>query len=234
MLPGATAAVGCSVVLGAASPEPRAGSPVPWPAVWPGSTSDAALQELKLKKREESKIRKSNTYRSDRRWAAVNLLLARPVGACAPTSATCGAAAPLATRSVATGAVSGRFRGRRTNEGAASSSSSSSSTIRTSRRRFGAWLLSAGRSAGSSGVGKGSAGNGLFPATLSSEVGTGRARSSSGGTSPTGSSIPGASDTYTAHRSTSPTCKSNRNESTADDIRIIKLESATYLWCWSS
>jgi len=90
--------------------------------------------------KKNTKIRKLNTYRSDRRWVAVNLLLALPVGACAPASATRGAVGSLATRSVVAGALSGRLRGLRTSDGAASSSSSSSSVIRTSRRRFGAWL----------------------------------------------------------------------------------------------
>jgi len=95
------------------------------------------------KKKKGTKIRKLNTYRSDRRWVAVNLLLALPVGACAPVSVTRGAGGSLATRSVVAGALSGRLRGLRTSDGTASSSSSSS-VIRTSRRRFGAWLLSAG------------------------------------------------------------------------------------------
>ena len=145
----------------------------------------------------------------------MNLLLVRPAGTCAPISTTRGAGGSLATRSVVAGALSGRLRGRRTSDGAASSSSSSS-TIRTSRRRFGAWLLSAGNV----GTGKGSAASGLFPATLSSVVGTGRAWSSSllvyrshraasskGGSFLVGSSIPGASDTYTVHLSTSPIYK---------------------------
>ena len=165
-----------------------------------------------------------NTYRSDRRWAAVNLRLALPVGACAPVSATLGAGRSLATRSVVVGALSERLRGLRTNDGAASSSSSSSSAIRTSRRHFGAWLLSTG----SVGAGEGSSDKGLFPATLSSVVGTGQACSSSllvyrvhrtvsssGGSSPAGFSIPGASDTYTVHRSTSPICNSKKDKSAA-------------------
>ena len=147
----------------------------------------------------------------------MTLLLVRPAGTCAPISTTRGAGGSLATRSVVAGALSGRLQGRRTSDAAASSSSlSSSSTICTSRRRFGAWLLSAGNV----GTGKGSAASGLFPATLSSVVGTGRAWSSSllvyrshraasskGGSSLVGSSIPGASDTYTVHLSTSPIYK---------------------------
>jgi len=167
-----------------------------------------------------------NTYRSDRRWVAVNLLLALPVGAGALVSATRGAGGSLATRSVVAGALSERLRGLRTSDGAASSSSSSSSVIRTSRRCFGAWLLSTG----SVGAGEGSAANGLFPVTLSLVVGAGRAcsssllvyrahraASSSGGSSPAGFSIPGASDTYTVHRSTSPICKINTDKSAADN-----------------
>jgi len=89
------------------------------------------------------------TYRSERRCVAVNLLLVLPVGACPPVSTTCvglsrGAGGSLVTRPVVVGATSGRLRGLRTNDGAASSSSSSSSSIRTSRQRFGAWLLSDG------------------------------------------------------------------------------------------
>ena len=178
-------------------------------------TSDAALKiKAAFSAKKNTKIRKSNTYRSDRRWVAVNLLRARPVGAWAPVSVTRGEGGSLATRPVVVGALSGRLRGRRTSDGAASSSSSSSSVIRTSRRCFGAWLLSAGSVA----TGEGSAAIGLFPATLSSVVGMGRAwssllvyrvhrASSSGGSSPAGFSIPGASDTYTVHRSTSPICK---------------------------
>ena len=77
----------------------------------------------------------------------------------------------LVIRPVVAGATSGRLRGLRTREGTASSSSSSSSSvIRTSRRCFGALLLSAG----SVSAGDGSATSGLFPATLSSVVGAGR------------------------------------------------------------
>ena len=162
------------MACGAAST--AAGSGAPWSVAWSGLTSDAALEEQStILKKTIAKIRKSNTYRSDRRWVAVNLLLARPVGTCAPISTTRGAGGSLATRLVVAGALSGRFRGRRTSDGAASSSSSSSSTIRTSRRRFGAWLLSTG----SVGAGAGSAASGLFPATLSLVVGTGWAWSSS-------------------------------------------------------
>ena len=80
----------------------------------------------------------------------------------------------MATRSAVVAPPSGRLGGLRTNDGTASSSSSSSS-IQTNRRRFGARLLSAG----SVGIGDGSTGIGLFPDTLSSVVGTGRACSSS-------------------------------------------------------
>ena len=109
-----------------------------------------------------------------------NLLLVLPVAAAAPVSQTragsaCGAGGLLVIRSVAAGATSGRRRGLRTKEGAASSSSSLSSAILTSRRRFGAWLLSTG----SASAGDGSTASGLFPATLSSVVGVGQFCSSS-------------------------------------------------------
>ena len=73
------------------------------------------------------------------------------------------------------GATSGRLRGLRTKEGAATSSSLSSSVILMSRRRFEAWLVSAG----SASAGDGSTTSGLFLATLSSVVGAGRFYSSS-------------------------------------------------------
>jgi hypothetical protein len=125
-------------------------------------------------KKNIGEIRKLNTYRFERRWVAVNLLLVRPVGTCAPDSPARGAGGSTATRSAVVAPPSGRLGGLRTNDGTASSSSSSSS-IRTNRRRFGARLLSAG----SVGIGDGSTGIGLFPDTLSSVVGTGRACSSS-------------------------------------------------------
>ena len=173
MVPGMAAALGCSVVCGAMSLVAQTSSLVPWPVAWPGLTSDAALKKTAIKKNKIAEIRKSNTYRSERRWVAVNLLLVWPVGTCAPNSAVRGAGGSPATRSAVVAPLSGRLGGLRTNDGTASSSSSSS--IRTNRRRFGARLLSAG----SIGAGDGSAGIGLFPATLSSVVGTGRACSSS-------------------------------------------------------
>ena len=77
-----------------------------------------------------------------------NLLLVLLAAAAAPVSLTrvgsaCGASGSLVIRSAVAGATSGRLRGLRTKEGAASFSSSSSAIL-TSRRRFGAWLLSAG------------------------------------------------------------------------------------------
>jgi len=86
VLSGTAAAAGCSAVGGAASSAAQAGSATPWPATWSGLTSDAALKNkvafsIKKKKKKFAKVRKSNTYRSDRRWVAVNLLLALPVGA---------------------------------------------------------------------------------------------------------------------------------------------------------
>ena len=74
----------------------------------------------------------------------------------------------LATRSPVIGTTSRRLRSLRTKEGTASSSSSSS-MILTSRRRFGAWLVSAG----STSAGDGSTASDLFLATLSSVVGQG-------------------------------------------------------------
>ena len=151
--------------------------------MWSGSTTDAALTikrhlnsvktQQQNAKYHSTKVR-MQTYRSEHRCVAVNRLLTLPIGACAPVSttrvgSTCGAGGSLVTPPVVAGATSGRLRGIRTNVGAASSSSSSSAVIRTSRRRFGAWLLSAG----SVGAGEGSAANGLFPATLSSVVGAG-------------------------------------------------------------
>ena len=95
--------------------------------------------------------------------AVKNLLLVLPVVVASPVSPTrvgsaWGAGGSLVIRSAVAGATSGWLRGLRTKEGAASSSSSSSA-IRTSRRRFGAWLLSAG----SASAGDGSIANGLFP-----------------------------------------------------------------------
>jgi len=83
---GTAAAAGCSAVGGAASSAPQAGSATPWPATWSGFTSDAALKNkvaflAKIKIKKLAKVRKLNTYRSDRRWVTVNLLLALPVGA---------------------------------------------------------------------------------------------------------------------------------------------------------
>jgi len=49
VLPGAAAALSCSEVCAAAPSAALAGSPVPWPAAWLGSTSDAALKEQKCK-----------------------------------------------------------------------------------------------------------------------------------------------------------------------------------------
>jgi len=92
-------AAGCSAVCGAASSAAQAGSVTLWPAAWSGLTSDAALKNKAafLAKKKFAKVRKSNTYWSDRRWAAVNLLLALPVGTCAPVSVTRGAGGSLAT-----------------------------------------------------------------------------------------------------------------------------------------
>jgi len=63
--------------------------------------------KVQLKKIAE--MRKSNTYRSERRWVAVNLLLVRPVGTCAPDSTTRGAGGSPATRSAVVGPLSGRL-----------------------------------------------------------------------------------------------------------------------------
>jgi len=152
--------------------------------------------------------------------AAKNLLLVLLAAAAdsAPPShigSVCGAGGSLVTRPASIGATLGRLCGLRTKYGAASSSSSSSSAILTSRRRFGAWLVSAGIAS----MGDGSIAIGLFPATLSSVVGAGRLWSSSllvywrhratlcaGGSTLAGWSTPGASDTYTEHRSISPIC----------------------------
>ena len=152
-----------------------------------------------------------------------NLLLVLPVAVAAPVSprcvgSACGAGGSLVTRPVAVGVTSGRLRGLRTKEGVASSSSTSSSVILTSRRRFGAWLVSAG----SAPVGDGSTAIGLFPVTLSSVVGAGRGGSvpphcwciedTEQHRLPAGPS-PGASDTYTAHRSMSPICNGTNDKS---------------------
>ena len=167
-----------------------------------------------------------------------NLLLVLPAATAvsAPPrrlGSTCAAGGSLVTRPVSIDATSGWMRGLRTKDGAANSSSSSSSAILMSRRRFGAWLVSAGIAS----VGDGSTGSGLFPATLSSMVGAGRRCSSSllvywrhqaallaGGSTPTGWSIPGASDTYTEHRSRSPICNttatSHQSKGYSIDIAI--------------
>ena len=161
------------------------------------------------------------THRSELLCIAVkNLLLVLPAAAAASASPSrigsmCGAGGSLVTRPASIGATSGRLSGLRTKDGVASSSLSSSSAILTSRRRFGAWLVSAGIAS----VGDGSTAIGLFPTTLSSVVGASRfwsssllvywrhrAASSTGGSTPAGWSIPGASDTYTKHRSISPIC----------------------------
>ena len=159
------------------------------------------------------------TYRSESWCIPVkNLLLVLPATAAASApprriGSVCAVGGSLVIRLVSIGATSGRLRGLRTKEGGVSSSSSPSSAILTSRRHFGAWLVSAGIAS----VGDGSTTVGLFPAALSSMVGTGRVWSSSllvywrhrapspaGGSTLAGWSIPGASDTYTEHRSTSP------------------------------
>ena len=149
----AVVAAGCSVVCGAASPTTAVGSAALWTATWSGSTSDAALNNKTTfkqcqKQKQNAEYRSTKvrliTYRSERLCVAVNLLMVLPVGACAPVSTTrvgsvCGAGGSLDTRTVVTGATSGRLRGLRTREvTASSSSSSSSSVIQTSRRRFGA------------------------------------------------------------------------------------------------
>ena len=121
------------------------------------------------------------THRSKRLCvAAKNLLLVLPVAATASAppcrvGSVCGAGGSLVTRPASIGATLGRLRSLRTKDGAASPSSSSSSAILTSRRRFGAWLVSAGNAS----IRDGSTAIGLFPATLASVVGAGQFCSSS-------------------------------------------------------
>ena len=141
--------------------------------------SDA--KSRKKTRRKEVQKTSCGTYRSELLCvAAKNLLLVLPVAAAASAppshvSSVCGAGGSLVTRQASIGTTSGRLRGLRTKDGAASSSSSSSSVILTSRRHFGASLVSADNAS----FRDGSTAIGLFPATLSSVVGTGPFCSSS-------------------------------------------------------
>ena len=142
--------------------------------------SDVKIQKKTRRSKEVQKT-SCRTHRSELLCvAAKNLLLVLPVATAASAppirvGSVCGAGGSLVTRSASIGATSGRLRGRRTKDGAPSSSSSSLSVILTSRRRFEAWLVSAGNAF----IGDGSAVIGLFPATLSSVVDAGRCWSSS-------------------------------------------------------
>ena len=162
-----------------------------------------------------------------------NLLLFLPAVTAASgppgrVGSVCGAGGSLVTRPASIGATLGRLRSLRTKDGAASPSSSSSSAILTSRRRFGAWLVSVGNTS----IRDGSTAIGLFPATLSLVVGAGRFWSSSllvywghrgvspsDGSIPAGWSIPGASDTYTEHRSISPICNRTNDKSSTKRLQ---------------
>jgi len=107
--------------------------------------------------------------------------------------------------------------------------------ILTSRRRFGAWLVSAGIAS----VGDGSTAIGLFPDTMSSAVGARPLWSSSllvywrhQAALSAGGSTPGASDTYTEHWSISPICNTTATSHQSKGYRThiaIQINKGTHL-----